>query len=188
MNIADIAVQGLAANRRKMVNDMPRYIDADEALRMMKNSKQDNPCQSEHKGIWNTAHECCMSCVYAAPTADVVPKSDVDELIYKLECLLCHATGGRLSKHTYDLMTMEAVVTDYIDEAYCEGKETAKSEVAREIFEEIEKAMADLEYRANTPRKTVKVEELKDQVNWVLHEVVPKTIAELKKKYTEGSE
>ena len=58
------------------------------------------------------------------------------------------------------------------------------SEVAREIFAEIEKSIADLEYQANTSRKTVKVEELKAQVNWVLHEVVPKTLAELKKKYT----
>ena len=57
------------------------------------------------------------------------------------------------------------------------------SDVAREIFAEIEKRIADLEYRANTPRKTVNVEELKEQVNWILHEVVPSTIAELKKKY-----
>ena len=59
------------------------------------------------------------------------------------------------------------------------------SEVARAIFEEIEKRIADLEYRANTPRKTVKVEELKAQVDWILHEVVPSTIAELKRKYME---
>ena len=59
------------------------------------------------------------------------------------------------------------------------------SEVAREIFEEIENSIANLEYRANTPRKTVKVEELKAQCDWILHEVLPKTLAELKKKYTE---
>lgn len=57
------------------------------------------------------------------------------------------------------------------------------SEVAREIFAEIEKRISTLEYQANTPRKTVKTEELKAQVNWILHEVVPQTIAELKKKY-----
>lgn len=33
--------------------------------------------------------------------------------------------------------------------------------------------------------KTVKVEELKAQCDWILHEVLPKTLAELKKKYTE---
>jgi hypothetical protein len=60
------------------------------------------------------------------------------------------------------------------------------TDVAEEIFAEIEKSIADLEYRANTPRKTVKVEELKAQCDWILHEVVPKALAELKKKYTEG--
>ena len=56
-------------------------------------------------------------------TTDVMPESEVDEpiytdeLIYKLECLLCHATGNRLSKHTYDLRTMESAVTDYVEGA-----------------------------------------------------------------------
>lgn len=68
-------------------------------------------------------------------TADVVPRAEVDELVHKLECLLCHATGGKLSYHTYPLGTMERAVSDYIQECYDE----AKAEVAREIFEEIEK-------------------------------------------------
>ena len=63
------------------------------------------------------------------------------------------------------------------------------SDVAREIFEEIEKALSSMQYNANTPRKTVTVEELKEQVDWVLHEVVPNRIADLKKKYeSEGTE
>ncbi len=61
-------------------------------------------------------------------------------------------------------------------------------DVAMEIFEELEKYIANLEYRANTPRKTVNVEELKAQVNWILHEVVPATIAVLKKKYESEGE
>ena len=61
------------------------------------------------------------------------------------------------------------------------------SEVAIEVIEEIERQIAGLEYRANTHRKTVRVEELKAQVNWVLHEVVPQTLTELKKKYKEVS-
>jgi hypothetical protein len=56
------------------------------------------------------------------------------------------------------------------------------------IFEEIEKSIANLEYKVNTPRKTVKVEELKAQVNWILHDVVPNTIAEFRKKYTEDKQ
>ena len=83
--------------------------------------------------------------------------------------------------------TYEEYVLALADELQNSEFEIRNSElrVAREIFEEIEKRIADLEYRANTPRKTVKVEELKEQVNWILHEVVPSTVAELKKKYTE---
>ena len=77
--------------------------------------------------------------VKEAPTADVAPRAEVDELIYKLECLLCHATGGKLSKSTYTLKTMETVVTDYIQESYDEAYAEARAEVAREIFEEIDR-------------------------------------------------
>lgn len=41
---------------------------------------------------------------------------DYEEAIYKLECLLCHATGNKFSKHTYDLRVMEMAVDDYIDD------------------------------------------------------------------------
>ena len=72
------------------------------------------------------------------PTADVVPRAEVENLIYKLECLLCHVTGGRLSKHTYDLRTMETVATDCINETYNDGYGEGYKEAAWEIFAEIE--------------------------------------------------
>ena len=51
---------------------MSRYIDADEALRMMRNSKQDCPLKDDKKDIWYVAHDCAISCVEAVPTAEVV--------------------------------------------------------------------------------------------------------------------
>ena len=65
--------------------------------------------------------------------------------------------------------------------------EQMRADVAEEIFAEIEKSIADIEYRQYTPNP-VTVEDLKNQANWLLHEVVPKTLAELKKKYTEVAE
>ena len=59
-----------------------------------------------------------------------------------------------------------------------------KTEVAREIFAEIKERISSLEYKAKTQRKIIRVEELKDQVNWVLHEVISNTITELENKYT----
>lgn len=100
--------------------------------------------------------------------ADVVPKSEVEILIYKLECLLCHATGGRLSKHTYDLRTMETVVTDCINETYNDGYGEGYKDCAREIFEEIEFEIHQLDFDREETR-AIAIEGI---------------IAQLKKKYT----
>ena len=62
------------------------------------------------------------------------------------------------------------------------GVEEAKQDTAREIFEEILKCVDGLEYRANTQRKTVNVEELKAQCDWLIHKVVSKTIKDLAKE------
>jgi hypothetical protein len=48
------------ADGRKKV----RLIDANEALRMMRNSKQDNPYTGTLCGVaWELAHNCAISCV-----------------------------------------------------------------------------------------------------------------------------
>lgn len=111
--------------------------------------------------IW---YDAKSGCPYY--TADVVPKSVCDkcakrtmesikklqnqiankeaecaELICKLECFLCHVTGSRLSKHTYDLGTMESVATDCINETYNDGYDEGYKDCAREIFEEIEELL-----------------------------------------------
>jgi hypothetical protein len=88
-------------------------------------------------------------------------REQIEELIYKLECLLCHATGGRLSKHTYDLGTMESVATDCINETYNDGYGEGYKDCANEIFEEI-------------------YEDCFDQFGYIDYE----KLAELKKKYT----
>lgn len=55
------------------VNDM-RLGDLDEALRMIKDSRKDNPYVSNvTAGTWRLAHDCAVSCVEAVPTIDAVP-------------------------------------------------------------------------------------------------------------------
>ena len=44
-----------------------------------------------------------------------VSRKKYNELEYKLECLLCHATGGRYSKAGYSLADMCRMVDEYID-------------------------------------------------------------------------
>ena len=64
-----------------------------------------------------------------------------EELIYKTECLLCHATGNKFSKYTYTIQEMISFVDDYIqdccDEVIEETKATAKSEAIKEFIDEL---------------------------------------------------
>ena len=62
-------------------------------------------------------------------------KAEIEELVHKLECLLCHATGGKLSKHTYPLDIMYSFVNDEIQD-YCEE---AQSEAVKEFAERLKK-------------------------------------------------
>ena len=50
-----------------------RLIDANEALRMIENSRTDNPYfNGKTTPIWEKAHDCALSCVIACPTVDAV--------------------------------------------------------------------------------------------------------------------
>lgn len=68
---------------------------------------------------------------------------ELDELAYKLGCLLCHATGGKLSKHTYPLRVMESYVNDTIQD-YCEEAEAeAKAEAYKEFAERLKENLLE---------------------------------------------
>lgn len=88
-----------------------------------------------------------------------VRRKKYDELVYKLECLLCHATGGRLSKHTYTLQVMENAVTDYSEEAVLE-----ESQVTAEAI----------------------INELKDYCTYSHEKSLCQLVQELEEKYIEG--
>lgn len=60
------------------------------------------------------------------------------------------------------------------------------SDVIKAFSEELIERFNDLEYNANTPRKTVKVDELRAQMDWILHEVAVNTIKEFAEKYVEA--
>lgn len=48
-----------------------RLIEANEALRMMENSRHDNPFfNGKTAPVWETAHDFAISCVLACPTID----------------------------------------------------------------------------------------------------------------------
>lgn len=149
---------------------MARYIDAEEFKYTILHEDveiAEHRCK-DYESYINGANQFryqVKNAIRKAPAADVVPREEYEELVYKLECLLCHATGGKLSKHTYDLRTMESVVTDHLDEAYSEGTaEGAKTEAEKvfaEIYEDCFDQFGRIDYGA---------------------------LDQLKKKYTEGEE
>lgn len=80
-----------------------------------------------------------------------VSKKKYDEVVYKLESLLCYATGSRLSKHTYKLRVMQEAVLDNLTrlrdddvyEAITKFADDIKLEFYREFDEIIPSIMAD---------------------------------------------
>ena len=64
-------------------------------------------------------------CIDSIPGVDVVEMKEVYDIVYKLECLLCHATGNKYSKAGYDLDDMCRMVTDYIEECCQEAVDEA---------------------------------------------------------------
>ena len=60
-------------------------------------------------------------------------ENELEEMVCKLECLLCHGTGGKLSKSSYPLKTMETAVTDYVQDCCDEDRKEAVRAFAGEL-------------------------------------------------------
>ena len=61
-----------------------RLIDANDALRMIENSRTDNPFfNGKTTHVWEKAHDCAISCVIASPTIDAVePPCKIGDLVW----------------------------------------------------------------------------------------------------------
>jgi hypothetical protein len=130
---------------------MARYIDADKVMEEIARIGGHNLCEWETIGV--------KALIDRQPTADVAPKSEVDALEKEVERLKKILNNYALQYGT--CMSQQKVI------------DKAKSEVAREIFEEIE----DLLH--------------KHFVEWdfcYFDEYLGEDFDELKKKYTEEKE
>lgn len=118
---------------------MARYIDADKLCKAVLASwDKDNHKTIEASRVHRQEHHHLMSIIEKQPIADVVPKSEIEKVV------------GQIAQQEMD--SYEAIY---------------KQEVAREIFEDIEKYYKE------------KIYLLMD---------MPTYLAELKKKYTESEE
>ena len=135
---------------------MARYIDADKLIEFVK----------EHTPTINgeTTMECVQRAIRNAPTADVVPKSEVEALKHQLEMI--------------------------IDEGeYWEGKFSVAQSAIENIFEEMKKSVASKLPMQVRPAGNYDdfTDGFRDGKTDALIEVLV-LIAKLKKKYTESED
>ena len=146
---------------------MARYIDADAFLKKIERySLSNGTTLGKHSGVADEIIDILM----AEPTADVVPKSEVDRLQSEIKMLTENSISA---KYPCCVLVGNGVICTKSLEDYdkligdISSFEEHKKEVAREIFEEIEREMVIL--RACEKRG-------------IIYSV---SLAELKKKYTE---
>ena len=75
-----------------------------------------------------------------------VKRKDYEEVVDKLEWLLCEASGGKLSKHIYPLETMYDAMCAYT-QFCCDG---AVEEKTRELKAEIERLRGEVKEKTET--------------------------------------
>ena len=142
---------------------MPRYIDAEALLEELRSLQVTVTGIRVGKSYLSTIvreyQKSVLKIVHEQPTADVVPKSEVDTWYQ-----LYHSIKEELK-----LEKMYHRETENLCDRYCIESQQAKKQVAREIFEEINKIITPENHPIAFDR--LKVE-----------------FSELKKKYTEGKD
>ena len=136
---------------------MPRYIDADDLKAVINANDWSNPVVPDVVGI----------IIDRTPTADVVPKSEVDELAEEYSDLIVE------KDQLFDEVVRLRKALDEYEET--SGLKQAKVEVAREIFEEIEKAISELDNGSREAKAKAKPTEKVDLPTPPFPEVIPKT-------------
>ena len=152
---------------------MARYIDADRFK-----SNLEKAMKKMH--LIGGAKAVDVGAVIVAldrqPTADVVPKSEYDAVVSAVD----NSTNEFLKLHdAYQNAKTEVETLKDTNEHLAVMLMEAKQEVAREIFEEIEKAIEKCKYNQATPFGT------EERYNPY---AIIKQVAKLKKKYTEGEQ
>lgn len=135
---------------------MARYIDADKLCEALKSMASVQPTfkQSTILGV--------VSSIENFPTADVVPRSEVDQWYHEY-----HVIKDELKREK-----MYHKETEKLADKYCAELQTAKAEVAAEIFEEIAFIVFDNTFS-------------RDEKTYFNAENIVRKIGKLKKKYTE---
>ena len=135
------------------------------------------------------ALECCLcddsECLQCQKKE--LCKIDCDELATKTIDLINRQKSEieRLKECPKCVYEYDGEVTEYCVQGACHNFKTVeqiKSEAYKEFAEKAKKEFLNLQYNAKTDRKNVKIEELKEQMDWLLHTVAIETVENLLKE------
>ena len=105
---------------------MPRYIDADKVMDEINRIGGHNLCEWETIGV--------KALIDRQPTADVVPKSEEGA-----ECPTCYGTGRIGTTNWLTKNMTKKQIAEEKAKAIAEHEQHIKADVAREIFEDIQR-------------------------------------------------
>lgn len=114
----------------------------------------------------------CRECHYnnvGAPTCVASCTNDALELIYR--------QASEIERLKKEVSVSRDAYTS-IQDRY----EHTKTEACKEFTEKLKEEFLNLQYNAKTDRKNVKIEELKEQMDWLLHTVAIETVENLLKE------
>ena len=159
---------------------MARYIDADKLCEALKSMASVQPTFKQSTILR------VVSSIKNFPTADVVPKSEVENLELTLQGVMW-SVDKWLDEKDYDADPIKRAIT--MREKTLQIVENAKSDVAREIFRDVKKAIKEevRDYcRGFESMETPEMQEYyKTKQNTAIYLYMK--IDHLEKKYTEGA-
>lgn len=81
-----------------------------------------------------------------------------------------------------EIENLQNVISNQQIEISAKIEKQIKSEAYKEFTEKLKEEFLNLQYNAKTDRKNVKIEELKEQMDWLLHTVAIETVENLLKE------
>ena len=88
----------------------------------------------------------------------------------------------RAEEYKLKIENLQNVISNQQIEISAKIEKQIKSEAYKEFTEKLKEEFLNLQYNAKTDRKNVKIEELKEQMDWLLHTVAIETVENLLKE------
>lgn len=149
---------------------MPRYIDADKFIQKYERAQKDDWNKKTAPSSWADAYDCVIADIDEEPTADVVPKSEVEKMVQdstrlgqenetlkdnnehlavmleetKIELKAIRGAANSLKMHYEKVEAENERLKKYNTDVAFKHYNDGKTELASEIFAEIEENLNNL--------------------------------------------